>query len=302
MQISEDIPLMRIVKTQANNVPPLGEKMLVDLVNGLDVAGPLIAAQKQRGFLTFVWESIDGSSNRRSALINERHQEALTVILRWLLELTEKTGLSQRAMTEVAVRLAETRRVLADMADVHCEHRDVLERHEKQIQALSLQVKEHDVRLNALERRLGAREYLDSVLTKWKAGRLFRDYPPMIQAAFALMEIARAEEGMELLATQRQLVADQMGAVLMQTPLRQIDYAPVSCWLQAQDPLDPELQPIAEYLLAEGSFQQKPMRHLLLCSGGTRPAWFSELQRNGHVSGFLNMQDCLMRLIEEVRP
>lgn len=172
----------------ADEVPPLTDKLLLDLVNGLEVVDDhlQVRASKQ-GFVARGWDALTGKAARRQQNIDETLTGGLKAATEWLRELTRvqvKTDLGVRA---VARTLMKTRDALGRLADRH----DDLEAHVmKALMRLEARVaaqgEELQRQIDELGLMLKARDHINRVFAQWEARRF--DRYPLLTQVFIVVE------------------------------------------------------------------------------------------------------------------
>lgn len=175
----------------ARQVPVLDDLMVVNLVNGLEVAGEQLRYQQGRqGLLLRTWDALTGASVRRQQLIAQTHQEGLKAASAWLHHLQSQQLQSDFVITRVAHKLRETREGVMRLAAAHralgAEVAGLRQQFGEALASLEARHSELDRRLDRLSCRIEARHEIDRVFSAWQSGRLFAGFQPLTQFLLAL--------------------------------------------------------------------------------------------------------------------
>lgn len=163
-------------------VPPLSDKLILDLVNGLEVVDDHVRERKRRlGLFWRTWEALGGTSWRRQQHIDETMAGGLRAAAEWLQELDRFQAKTDLGLKAVSNTLARTRARLVRLADRHDELEErvaaALTRLEEQIAA---QRDELQRQIDELGLMVRTRDHIDGVFARWEAGRLHR-FAPLTQ-------------------------------------------------------------------------------------------------------------------------
>src|SRR5262245_27579121 len=94
---------------QIKSLPHLSERMLLDLVNGLEVVESHLRFRNERANFKRLLAFFAGSDQRLQQLIDQTMLVSLCSLLFWVGELTDSGRVTNQALTIVATRLTETR-------------------------------------------------------------------------------------------------------------------------------------------------------------------------------------------------
>jgi hypothetical protein len=171
-------------------VPFLTDRMIVDLVNGLEVSGEHIRVRERRsGFFARAWDGLTGVSALRQQAIDKNFQAGLETVNVYLQNLQANQLQSDRALTVVATKLSETREGLKLLVGRHLALRDQVEALEARLDSALGEIHHRHAamhaELNKMGLRLSALTQLGSEFDAWDAGR-YAPFQPLTQLALVL--------------------------------------------------------------------------------------------------------------------
>ncbi|MBD2148597.1 hypothetical protein H6F44_00410 [Pseudanabaena sp. FACHB-1277] len=91
-------------------VPVISDKVLVDLVNGIQVNDDLIRFRQNRGFIGRLFDGVTGSD--RQILIDTSFNVGMKSLHQWVLALADNLRISNIALEIMQTKLLETRNAL----------------------------------------------------------------------------------------------------------------------------------------------------------------------------------------------
>lgn len=174
-------------------VPVIGDKALIDLINGVQISRDIIRYRKNRGFLGQILDTVNGSNHQRQILLDGNLIAGQETLYQWVLEVRDSLRVSQVGLQVTQQSLLETRQAVRQI-----KQRLVGQEKEinKLIQGLSqlhkqLNVKFQDLekRIHNLEVRVTANEDLERIFTAWIAGQTYTKLPWAIQVALVAKEV-----------------------------------------------------------------------------------------------------------------
>ncbi|MBW4575901.1 MAG: YjcZ-like family protein [Aphanothece sp. CMT-3BRIN-NPC111] len=174
-------------------IPVVGDKALIDLVNGIQVSKDIIRYRKRRGFFGQLIDTLDGSDRQRQLLLDGNLLAGQESLYQWVLELSDNLRISQVALEVTQQSLLEARNAIR-------QHKERLQKQEnalvKLIQIVSALYQEVSTRIDALEARVrklevrvAANEDLDRIVTAWAAEQTYKNLPWAVQVALLAREI-----------------------------------------------------------------------------------------------------------------
>jgi hypothetical protein len=174
-------------------VPAVGDKALIDLVNGIQVSKDLIRYRKNRGFFGQLIDTLDGSDRKRQLLLDGNLIAGQEALHQWVLELSDSLSISQ-------VALEVTQQSLLEARDAIRRQKQRLQMQEEALLALSqgldrlaqqvgTRLNELEARVRKLEVRVAANEDLDRIVTAWAAEQTYTKLPWAVQVALLAREV-----------------------------------------------------------------------------------------------------------------
>ncbi len=174
-------------------VPLVGDKALIDLINGIQVSKDIIHYRKNRGWFGQVFDKLDGSDNKRRLLLDGNLIAGQEALYKWVLELTDSLRVSQVALSVTQNSLLEARDAIRNQKQRLQKQEEALFELSNQLHQLAEQV---SIRLNSLEARIrrlelrvSANEDLDQIITAWAAGQTYTKLPWALQVALLAREV-----------------------------------------------------------------------------------------------------------------
>ena len=285
---------------ECKKVPHLSERMIVDLVNGLEASGDHIRFKQGQSRVSRVLGVLSGSSHRRENLIQEQHQESLEALVEWVVELSEHGTYTLRTMERVATRCNQIGTDFARFTgQVTAEFRrqeTLLDHLQKALEELSLEVKEKLA-------RLGGHVSIEELFTAWESGQIYDGYPPLVKAAFAVDDLGRGEEGLLILQDPRnraffkgrliKVLNEELG-------LKKTVWEPLTEWTRRGIPtFAAPRREVAEYLLVTNG--NKNLHAVLGAFALTQrvPEWLVQEQEEGRIHGYYETGELVDALIGE---
>ena len=150
-------------------IPAARSKLLIDMVNSLDVADSHICiAQVQQGsFFSRCYDSLSGQAQQRNNAIAEHQQTSLRSVISVTTELARSIAHGHRALAVAGERLTKLELSLARVAHKLADQRDELRAlHTTMHQELT----RVDAELSRLDMYAAAQEHRELVFSRWGAG------------------------------------------------------------------------------------------------------------------------------------
>lgn len=186
-------------------VPVVGDKALIDLVNGIQISKDFIRYRKNRGFFGQVIDTLLGSDRQRQLLLDGNLLAGQEALYQWVLELSDSLRITQVALEVTQQSLVEAR----DAIRCHCQR---LQRQEEALQQLphhlnqlaqqvGARLNEIEARIHQLEVRVAANEDVDRIITAWAAEQTYTQMPWAVQIALLAREVFSSSVAMYELET-----------------------------------------------------------------------------------------------------
>jgi hypothetical protein len=176
-----------------NRVPPVGDKLLIDLVNGLQVSRDILRFRRRRGFFGRLLDGVTGATASRQEVLDGNLVTGLDAVYSWVLELTDTLRINESALVYTQRSLLEAREKVRQHSS---KLRQLDERLDALAQAVSKRISEVERRLTQLEQRHAARDHVDVALAAWEAGRTYQGFPWLLQVALLTHEVWSGPAGL----------------------------------------------------------------------------------------------------------
>lgn len=296
------------ITEELKNIPHLSERMLVDLVNGLEVTEDLLKfKENQGGFSRFVG-FIDGSNRRRQIMIEQNHQRSLESLTSWVLELTKNGTYTNKAITYIGDRLIETRKAVQQLMDLSMKNHSLVQEHEVKLKHLEEYIQntreELGRRIEAVKNENDARYRIDEVVEAWKADAIYSGYPPYIQMLFVIQDLNRGDEGHILFSNTRykaHIFNIIINTLKYKYNIGKTDYRSLKMMLTSYCSVDSNLRRDITCYLCEatnGSLLLSSIRDYV--ESNAVPSWLEESQKQGKLSTFYQTDDFLNGITQAI--
>ena len=103
-----NIPIEQIER----RIPPVSDKALVDLVNGIQVNQNILSYRKSKGFFGQLLNNLTGSDRERQLLLDGNLIAGQQTLHDWVLELTDSLNISQLGLQITQRSLLEARNAI----------------------------------------------------------------------------------------------------------------------------------------------------------------------------------------------
>jgi YjcZ-like protein len=174
-------------------VPLVGDKALIDLINGIQVSKDIIRYRKNRGWFGQLFDKLDGSDNKRRLLLDGNLIAGQEALYKWVLELTDSLRISQIALEVTQNSLLEARDAIRNQKQRLQKQEAALFELSNQLNQLaeqvSIRLNNLEARMRHLEVRVAANEDLDQIVTAWAAGQTYIKLPWALQVALLAREV-----------------------------------------------------------------------------------------------------------------
>ena len=150
-------------------IPATRSKLLIDMVNSLDVADSHIrvAQARQGSFLSRCYDSVSGQAQQRNNAIAEHQQTSLRNVINVTTELARSIAHGHRVLAVAGERLTALELSLARVANVVTDQRNAL--HSLRI-TMCNELERVDAELNRLDMHTAAQDHTEWVFSRWDAG------------------------------------------------------------------------------------------------------------------------------------
>lgn len=152
-----------------HRVPIVGDKALIDLVNGIQVSKDIIQYRKNRGFFGRLIDTLNESDRKRQLLLDGNLVAGQEALSQWVLELTDSLHISQVALEVTQNSLLEARDAIrSQKLRLQSQEETLLQlsNHLNQLaQHVSIRLNQLEARVRKLEVRVAANEDIDQIIT-----------------------------------------------------------------------------------------------------------------------------------------
>lgn len=186
-------PSTRRLEELQRRVPVVGDKALINLVNGIQVSLDLIRYRKNRGWFGQLIDTLDGSERQRQLLLDGNLIAGQEALYQWVLELSDSLRISQVALEVTQQSLIEARDAIRQQKQSEHNQKQSLLALSKQFEQLAQQVgtklNHLEARVRKLEVRVAANEDLDRIVTAWAAEQTYNHLPWAVQVVLLVREV-----------------------------------------------------------------------------------------------------------------
>lgn len=191
--ISVHSRFLKSIEQLQRRIPVVGDKAIIDLINGIQVSKDIIRYRRNRGFIGQLIDQIDGSDNKRKLLLDGNLIAGQEALCKWVLELTDSLRISQVALEVTQNSLLEARDAIRQQKQRLQNQEDALIQLSNQLnllaQKITTRLNNIQARLRKLEVRVAANEDFDHIVTAWAAGQTYTKLPWAVQVALLAREV-----------------------------------------------------------------------------------------------------------------
>ena len=174
-------------------IPPVSDKALINLVNGIQVNQNILSYRKSRGFIGQLLDSLTKSDRDRQLILDGNLIAGQQTLHNWVLELTDSLRISQLGLQVTQKSLLEARNAIRVNKNRLQHQEQVIIDLTQQLTQLAQQVDYRfqaiEARIHQIEIKIAANEDLDSIISAWEANRTYYDLPWLIQIILLVKEI-----------------------------------------------------------------------------------------------------------------
>jgi hypothetical protein len=207
-------------------VPVVGDKALVDLVNGIQVSKDLVRYRKSQGSIGRLLDSLTGNNRQRQLLLDGNLIAGQEALHQWILELSDSLRISQVALELTQQSLLEARNAIRRrhqyLQQQEQELRLLNQNLEHLARSIDARVNQLDARIHRVEGRVDAIEDFGSIVRAWTAGRTYAELPWVVQVALLARELFSSSVAVYELETgdthYRQWLVDEIQTASQQMP------------------------------------------------------------------------------------
>ncbi|NMO94988.1 diguanylate cyclase regulator RdcB family protein [Paenibacillus lemnae] len=184
---AEEQEIRRLVQS----IPILQDKMIVDLVNGIQVTQDHIRVSQDRitGLGSRIVDAVTGKSALRQQRIDQNLNEGLRSTMIWLENLQASQIQTDRALAYVTEKLSETRQGIMKLVDKHVALKNEVRQLTEQMHGLEEQFTQQSEQirnqLTSIDMRQSALIQMNQEFDKW-AGGGYASFSPLLQMFLVL--------------------------------------------------------------------------------------------------------------------
>lgn len=188
---AEERELRRLVE----EIPVLQDKMIVDLVNGIEVTQDHIRVREERSkkIWSRIADSITGKSAARQQKIDQNLNEGLKTTMVWLENLQASQIQTDRALNYVTHKLAETRSGIVKLVDKHLELKSEVQQLDEKLNQLEERFLQQNrlmhEKIHSMDMRQNAMIQMNLEFDKW-AGGAYAPFSPLVQMFLVLENLS----------------------------------------------------------------------------------------------------------------
>lgn len=183
--------------TVLDRVPPVADRMLVELVNGIHVSGDLLRYRRRQGAFGRFIDVVTGKAGQRQLLLDGNLVTGQEALHRWVLDLAKSQHVTHVALMITQRSLLEARDAARTLARRLGDQTRALEDLAKRIDALSDLIAS---RLGEIDDRLRMFEFVqlcNEIIAAWQVGTTYRGLPWIFQVVLLIREIVSKAVGGE---------------------------------------------------------------------------------------------------------
>jgi hypothetical protein len=187
------------LQKKESEIPIITDKILVDLVNSIQVNDDLISFRQQRGLFGQFLDNLTGADRKRQLATDKNVNVAMQSFRDLVLDISNNLDVSNNAIVTIKEKLLEIEEDLIEFEDKLIETRQAIRNHREEINLLKdmvsqlqSRVENHDHRILSLEQRADRKDVeskIINVIAAWHSERTYQGFHWAIQVAFVTREI-----------------------------------------------------------------------------------------------------------------
>jgi vacuolar-type H+-ATPase subunit I/STV1 len=199
------------LEEESLKIPYLAEKFFLELTDGLKVVdNQLCFRSNPTNILRFV-SLFDGSSELRQQIIDQGFFGSVDTLKTCVKELIKHGNFTNESLTKISDNLSTTIERLTQVANYSFKTRDILQELK---QTFNKEVSRLDDKIDEVKTNLDAQERINKVISSWEAENYCTGYSPLIQAVFALNDLASNKIGQFIYTHHRSMMVDRIVTTL----------------------------------------------------------------------------------------
>lgn len=173
------------LQEKESKIPIITDKILVDLVNSIQVNDELITFRQNHGLSGQFFDNLTGADRNRQLAIDKNVNVAMQSLHSWVLDIADNLNVSNNAIITIEEKLIETRQAIRNQRQEINLLQDI-------VNQLQHKVEDHEHRIRKLEQRVYRTEVqhkIEDAIAAWQSKRTYKDFHWAIQVAFVTREI-----------------------------------------------------------------------------------------------------------------
>ena len=180
------------LQRKEHEIPIISDKILVDLVNSIQVNDELISFRQKRGLFGQFLDNLTGADRIRQLAIDKNVNVAMQSFHDLVLDISNNFDVSNNAIVTIEERLMKIEEKSIEIRDVIRNHREEINLLKDMVSQLQSRVENHDHRILSLEKRADKKDVeikIINAIAAWQSERTYKDFHWAIQVAFVTREI-----------------------------------------------------------------------------------------------------------------
>jgi hypothetical protein len=170
------------LQKKESEIPIITDKILVDLVNSIQVNDDLISFRQKQGLFGQVFDGLIGADRKRQLAIDKNINVTMQSFHDLVLDISDKLDVSNNAISIINEKLIEIKDKLIETCQVIRNHREEINLLKDMFNQL---VKAHEHRIQRSE----ALHRIEDAIAAWQSKRTYQGFHWAIQVAFVTREI-----------------------------------------------------------------------------------------------------------------
>ncbi|XHR81255.1 MAG: diguanylate cyclase regulator RdcB family protein [Gloeotrichia echinulata GP01] len=173
------------LQEKESKIPIITDKILVDLVNSIQVNNDIISFRQKQGLFGQFFDSLTGADRNRQLAIDKNVNIAMQSLHSWLLDIANNLNVSNNAIITIEEKLIETRQAIRNQRQEINLLTDI-------VNQLQYKVEDHEHRILKLEQRVYRTEVqhrIEDAIAAWQSKQTYQGFHWAIQVAFVTREI-----------------------------------------------------------------------------------------------------------------
>jgi hypothetical protein len=243
------------LQEKQSKIPIISDKILIDIVNLIQVNDDLISFRQKQGLFGQVFDGLIGADRKRQLAIDKNINVTMQSFHDLVLDISDKLDVSNNAISIINEKLIEIKDKLIETCQVIRNHREEINLLKDMFNQL---VKAHEHRIQRSE----ALHRIEDAIAAWQSKRTYQGFHWAIQVAFVTREIVDYALGdYERLITKgkdstlRQSISDRILATNNTIP--DCDFPLTNLLNLSYKETSPENRELAGYLLEVESISEQ---------------------------------------------